>query len=265
MPLAAFALMAAAVSACGDKEKRQAEALYVEAETAAQNGDYRQSVALLNSIDSLYPKQVAIRRKAMHLRAKSGEHITLDEIAANEAERARLTLEGDSLQQLLSKVDHPLEPYYVAKGAKSVVGDNGIEARMAPDGMFYMISSLRSPKVNHTSVTVSDGGASARTAEIAHDGERNDRSMGYEVIHYMMPECDSVGRFIAQHPGALTVTFNGSKSHTMPLKAEQADGIATVWRAAVNVRDRRHNALEHQRLERQLELNRSQAARTYEE
>ena len=264
--LAAAGLIGVMAASCGDAEKRQAESMFVMAETAAQDGDYVRAVALVDSIDSIYPRQVEVRRKAMHLRATAGEQVTLAEIEQNSAVTATLKLSGDSLQALLAKVDHPLEPYFVAAGSNSIVGENGIEARMAPDGMFYLISSLKQPKVGHTYVSVSADGQEARTAEVAYDGERNDRSMGYEVVHYMMPECDSVGAFIASHPGELTLTYGGgSKPYTTKLDADKAARIATVWRAAANARDQRRAIFEQQRLQKQLELNRSHAARTFEE
>jgi len=265
--LTKVSLIAAVVlSSCGNREQKEAEAMYVLAETAAESGDYARSVQLIDSIDSLYGRQIDVRRKSMHLKAIVTEKQTLAEIETNEAEAVRLKLKGDSLQRMIEKVDNPIEPYFVAKGLKSVAGNNGIEARMSPDGMFYMISSLKSPRVNHTYVSVSDGVSAAQTAAIAYDGERNDRSLGYEIIHYMMLECDSVGHFVATHPGRLTLTYGGgSKSYTTELPAQQAAAVATLYRSAVNIRDMRRNALERQRLDKQLELARSHAARTYQD
>ncbi len=262
---AVFLTAVTALVSCGDSEKKQAEALFIMAETAAQDGEYDKSIELIDSLDKVYTRQVETRRKAMHLRARAIEGSTVKAIADVSSLRAGLQIKGDSLQALLLKVDNPLEPYFVFSGQKRIVGETGIEARMSPDGMFYMISSLRNPKVNHTYITVSAAGESARTAEIAHDGERNDRSMGYEVIHYMMPECDSVGSFIATHTNSdITVTFGGTgKTHSFVLTPEQAEGIATLYRAAENAREQRRAAFEEARLERQLEIARTHAAKTY--
>lgn len=265
--LIAAALFGVAVTACGDADKKKAEALYIMAETAAQEGDYERAIQLVDSIDSCHARQVDTRRKAMHVRARAIEGHTVKAIADVGNRWAQLTLRADSLQARLERVDNPLEPYYIPAGQKRIVGSNGLEARMSPDGIFYMISSLRNPRINHTYITVSADGYSARTAEVAHDGERNDRSLGYEVIHYMMPECDSVGAFIASHPGSeISVTYGGgSRTYTETLTREQADGIATLYRSAVNARELHRTSLEKAHLERQLELARKHAASTFPE
>lgn len=267
--LAALVSAGAALTlvSCGDADKRQAEALYIMAETAAQEGDYGRAIELIDSIDHAHAAQIETRRKAMHLRARSTEGATVRELETTVARQARLRIAADSLQSRLTRVDNPIEPYYVASGQKRAVGENGLEARMSPDGVFYLISSLRNPKVGHTYVTVTAGGNSASTSAVAHDGERNDRSMGYEVIHYMMPECDSVGAFIASRPGEeFTVTYGGgNKSHSIVLDSCQAEGIATLYRAAQNLRQLHKATLDSLRLERQLLLSRTHAASTYSE
>lgn len=117
---------------------------------------------------------------------------------------------GDSLQRLMKFVKNPIEGYYVASTTNptAFIGSNGIQARVSPEGDFYLISSLKAKSVKSTSVTVSNGNASASTLSVAHDGERNDRSMGAEVITFISAECDTVGRFIMENAESpLTLTL----------------------------------------------------------
>lgn len=260
--------LAMLASCSGNAEKQKAEALFEMAGQAMTDGDYVRATQLIDSIDSVYPGQIETRHKAMHLRPRVTELSSLREMEQIDSIIARLTLAGDSLQSLIVKVDNPIEPYYVAAESKgkSTVGKTGIEARMMPDGTLYLISSLAPVSVGHTSVTVSAGSESAQTAAIAPDGERNDNSLGYEVIHFMPGECGAVVDFIASHRNEpLTVVFNGRSSKSITLSEQQASAIATIRDAAENVRQRRVTAIERSRLEKQIELARRHQVETYRE
>lgn len=268
LSLAISASASLMVSCGGSDEQRQAESLFIMAETAAQNGDYQQAMSLLDSLDSTYPKQIEHRKKGAHLRATTLEKATIASIERNERQIAEAKLRNDSLSQFIVKVDNPIEPYFVAKSmaGKSIVGKTGIEARMMPDGALYLISSLSGPKANHESVSVSVGGETASTSVIAHDGERNDRSMGYEVIHYMPAECNALAAFIAKHRSEeIELTFNG-KSQRPKIKLDQQsrDAVATLYEAAATVTEQRRLQLENTKLERQLQMSRDHAANTFQ-
>ncbi|MDE6378775.1 MAG: hypothetical protein K2K72_08535, partial [Duncaniella sp.] len=158
------------------------------------------------------------------------------------------------------------EPYFISASVDpaSLKGSTGLQARMRPDGHFYIISSLTGRKVNSTSVSVTDGATSAATTPVAHDGERNDRAMGSEVITFMGVECDSLGHFISlNRDRKLTLTFHGSTDYSMPLPAAQAEAIATLWDYSVTLRKAKVASLEKERLSRALEIARNHAARTY--
>ena len=127
-----------------------------------------------------------------------------------------------------------------------------------------MLSSLKAKSVKSTSVTVSNGTDEARTSIVAYDGERNDRSMGAEVITFIGAECDSVGKFISSNVNSpLTLTFNGSTSYSMSLPTAQAKEIALVYDYASTLRRFKVASLEKERLSRALDIARSQAARTF--
>lgn len=60
-----LALLAAACTGNGDKEK--ATLLLDEAQKAFEARNYVEALALIDSIKSAYPKQIDIRREALHL------------------------------------------------------------------------------------------------------------------------------------------------------------------------------------------------------
>ncbi len=259
----------ALLTACGDSEsKRLAQELYSQAETALGEGRYELALQLTDSIKNACPDQIDIRRQALHLASRATEGLTVKHLERADSILAMTAVEGDSLSRLVKKVDNPIEPYYISASVDpaSLKGSTGLQARMSPDGHFYIISSLTGRKVNSTSVSVSDGNSSASTTAVAHDGERNDRSMGSEVITFMGVECDSLGRYISlNRDRKLTLTFHGSSDYSMPLPSAQVQAIATLYDYSVTMMKAKVASLEKERLTRALELARNHAARTYVE
>ena len=259
----------AVMTACGDSaSQRLARSLYAQSEEALEQGRYEQALALTDSIKNSCPDQIEIRRRALHIASRATEGLTLKLLEQADSLLAATAVAGDSLSRLVKKVDNPIEPYFVTATVDpaSIKGVTGIQARMSPDGHFYIMSSLTGRRVNSTSVSVSDGVSSAATTPVAHDGERNDRSMGAEVITFMGVECDSLGHFVSlNRDRKLTLTFHGSSDYSVPLTAAQAEAIATLWDYSVTLRKAKVASLEKERLSRALELARSHAARTFVE
>lgn len=264
----ALGLTACLMAACSGTDRREAEAgnLYNQAVTATDAGNYELAAALLDSIDSSCPRAIEVRRDAMYLRTRVQEGLTLHEISATDSAIVALQVRGDSLKHTLQWVSNPVEGYYVGRGAGTDPhGTTGLHARMMPDGTFYIISSL-AQGCGHTSVTVSTGGASATTRSVAHDGERNDRSSGTEIITYTPAECDTVGRLIMEHPGArFTLTFNGRKSFTTTLNPAQQRAIADMMTMVETARQLKMQAGRKSVLEQRLNVLRQQQARTVRE
>lgn len=267
--LAAIAGLTAIACSCGGNgDTQKATALLGQAQKAFDSNDYATALSLTDSIKNAYPKEIDVRREALHLSTKATEGLTLQRLQQADSLSAVLAVRGDSLQRMMKFVENPIEGYYVASTADPAkfFGTNGLQARVSPNGDFYLMSSLKAKSVKSTSVEVSAGGEKAATATIAHDGERNDRSMGAEVITFMGVECDSVGHFISNHSGEpVTLTFVGSSAYSMPLPEKQAKEIALLYDYATILRRFKVASLEKERLTRAVEIARSQAARTFVE
>lgn len=264
----AASLALGVLSACSSSDKEKAETLYAQAQECMGQGRYDEAMGLLDSMDHTYPAEVEIRRKGMHLRPKLIEQTTLNELSKTDSLLAVTQLKSDSIAKYISKVDNPIEPYYVAadfKG-KDVTSSPGLYARITPEGQFYMLLSLNKP-VHCTSVMVAmPDGVSASTSVVPYDGERNDRQDGCEVITFMQAECDTIGALVSKNADAkFTLTFNGDKSYSMPLPESQLKGIATMYEAASLLRNLKVYQIRKTHLEKQLELARNQQARTYNE
>lgn len=267
--LSVLGLLIAGTAACsgsGDTEK--ANALLEEARTAYDNHDYTKAIELIDTLKSRYPREIDVRREALHLATRATEGLSVMKLQEADSLTAVLGALGDSLQRQMKFVKNPIEGYYVAASANpsAFIGTNGLQGRVSPDGNFYLISSLKAKSVKSTSVTVSADGRSATTSVVGHDGERNDRSMGAEVITFMGVECDSVGKFISENVGRdIRLTFNGASSYSMALPATQAREIALAYDYAATIRRFKVASLEKERLTRTVDIARSQASRTFVE
>ena len=255
-------IAASALTSCGDKKSAEAQELYNNAETMLNNGEASRAVAMLDSLDSAYADQIDLRRRGMHLRALAIEKLTVEELSHADSLLAQLTAQAQQMNGSLKTVDNAIEPYYIAVG--STLAPTGIEARMAPDGVVYVVSSLSGhPAVRHTAITASCGGKTASTAAIAYDGERSTRSGGVETVHFVGAECDSLVRFITSASEPVTITWYGASTFSRPLTANEQQSIATVGTYALTATEIKLATLRHQRLERQLETARSHIARTF--
>lgn len=259
----------ALLTSCGDGgEKARAEALLAEVKAACDSKNYELALTLADSLKRAYPKQIDARREALHLASTANEGLNVSRLERADSLVCVLGVRGDSLRHLIKYVENPIEGYYVAASVNpsAFIGTNGIQARVTPGGDFYLISSLKAKVVKSTSVSVSAGGASASTTSVAYDGERNDRSMGAEAITFLGAECDTVGRFVAEHLGApMTLTFTGAGSYSMPLPSAQAEEVALMYRYATTIREFKLANIEKERLTRALDISRRQSAQTFVE
>ncbi len=263
-------LLALTAVSCGnDKEKYQAEATQMlqQANDAFEGGRFHEARALLDSLDSQYPKAVDTRRDALHLRTRVQEGLTLEEIRLADSLAVSAQVKGDSLSRLLQRVSNPLESYFVAPGQNvDVEGATGLFCRMMPDGTIYMVSALARNKVGHTSVTLSSGTLSATTKTVPHDGERNDRSTGTEIINYTGSECDTIARLVEASPDAsYTLTFNGAGGahYSMPLPEGQRRAIAIMGGIVRSVNDVKRYSARREALRQRLDVIRQQMSRTH--
>lgn len=266
--LIAGAMLAIMAGCTADGEKKLAESLYDQAQEAVDAADYSSAVMLIDSLKNTYPHQIDVRRRAMHLSARAAEGLALKRLESADSLLAHLTIETDAIKDSIKMVENPVENYYVASTCdpSKFIGTDGLQARLSPDGHLYLISSLGSRKINSTAIAVESDGQRAVTTTVEHDGERNDRSMGAEVITFMGAECDDVANFISDHQDSpVKVIFMGDKDYAMTLPAKQVKEISLVTRYASLLRQGRLALLEKEKQQRLLDTARSQAARTFSE
>lgn len=263
--LTATAISFVLFTSCGQSDTGEAEArkLLTEAQAALENGDAKLSLSLLDSLDSRFAKYVSVRRDGINLRARAQERYFQRELEMADSLAAVLAVRVDSIKNTrLRWVNEPMEGYYIAEGSE--LPPTGVEGRLTPEGEFFMVSSLQGHSISHTAVSLSDGtGKSARSADVAYDGEANRRSGANERIYFAGEGIDTVGHFAFENRrGPLTLSFEGNTVYSRPLTAGELENLATVYEYAWSLRQMKVAALRHESLERKLDIARQQVART---
>ena len=251
----------------GGKSVNEAEVLADSADSAVTAGNYALATELLDTLKAKYPSEIKVQRAAMNIRARANEGMIKAELQTTDSLEAVYNYRRDSLKEYFTFVNNPelVEGFYVIKEYKSssLFSRSGVEARVAPDGQFYMISSLAGNPVKHTSITASVNGESASSASVAYDGDGNYRSGGPEMITFISSECDSIGKLLAKNPGKpARITFSGARSTSMPLPKNDARSIALAYDYSEAILMAKRLASKKELLDRQLILARDQAART---
>lgn len=257
------------MAACNGAKDNQANQLLGEAESFINNNEYSKALEILDTLDARYPDNVQCKRKSMHLRPLAKEGMTIKEIQTNDSLLAYYRHVKDSLTDRFTFVDNPqlVEGYYVIKeyANSTLFNRNGVEARITPEGEFYMISSLVSQPVKHTSVALTNSNGEVSTATVDYDGERNYRYGNTEMITFTGIECDTLGAFLTANPGVKTnIVFKGTKNASFPLSANDRKSIELSYIMAKALSQEKFLTRKHEYLDRQLILARDQAARTSE-
>lgn len=90
----------------------------------------------------------------------------------------------------------------------------------------------------------------------------NYRIDGSEIVTYSADQSDKVGAFVKDHStGAMTLTLTGGKNKSFKLSRKQIEGIVNCYNYSRSIIDARQLAFEKERLNRQLEIAKSQAER----
>lgn len=265
--ISASMLTLATLASCGDSTEKEAKECFQIAELQFQNEQFDSALATLDTLDSRFAKAVPVRREGLRLRPRIIEQMSLKQLETVDRQLAELIIESDKFKETLKHVPDAFEGYYTTAelAGKVPAEKSGLYARMTPDGLFTVVASSTKSALSE-GVSLSASGSSVSTPAVPHDGERNDRSRGVEIINFMPGECDTLGTFAQAHIGEpVTLTFNGAKTYSMPLPAEQVQALATVHAASKVFSALRRTQNEKNRLEKQLQIARSQQARTFDE
>lgn len=249
-------------------DKKSAEDLRLQAIAAIEASDPAGALILLDSLDHAYPAEVETRRAAMPLRPKAIELKTLRALEETDSLLAQTQVSIEGMQDIVKYKKGPegLDGYFVAASMPDKVPSEaeGLYPRMTNEGAFYIISSAKQGTLSTAIALSAKERGEASTPNVAVDGERNDRTMGAELITFFPAESDTIGKFALLNADIpLTLTFIGERSkRSVTLSSEQAKAIAELYAASQIYTRARMLSLQKNKLEQQLMLARSQQART---
>lgn len=242
-----------------------AQNLYNEAASAIESKNYDKAICLIDSINTSYKEQTQVRRNALHLLAKATEGKTLREIEQNDSLITILQVEYNSMTPVFMEINDPklVEGYIIAKKAnRPILEESGLQARITPNGEFYVISS-HIGNIKHTSVSLICGKEQATSATVKYDGDKNYRSANTEMITFLMNECDTLGAFMQKHIGQhVSLRFNGNKSKTYKMNATDIEAFGLTYKYATIIAKLKSSLRRKEMLDQKLLLARDQIART---
>ena len=258
-------LLSSIIASCSsDSTSSEAESLYAQASDAFNAGHYEQSLSLIDSIDTAYPRAIDIRKQCRLLKPQVIERLAALRISAIDSLLALNAYRGDSLRSTISLEKNPVEGYYVGVDSRGVdvLTSPGIHSRVSPDYHFYFVASCPKP-IGLTSVSVEiPDGQSASTPAVTFDGERSTRHSSCQTITFTETESAPIAQFVEQHRDQpITIRFRGdSGNHTMPLSDTQRRSLTSCYGLVAAANNDKALRLESEKWQRQLQVARTQLA-----
>ncbi len=256
------------LSSCSSESEtaRAARELYEQAEACNLAGEPAKALMLLDSIQNAYKGETDWQRAAMKFRPTVMISASEQQIQAVDDSIAMLEQQyNEALPKMKRIADARLvEPYFVDKATYNAefMNTTGIQPRVSEIGQLYFVSSANPGGIKHTGFTLSCDGESVQAGPVPYDNEMNYRINGSEVVTYSPEQSSPIGEFAVAHPGqSMTLTLTGGKSKNLKLNSKQVEAIVNCYNFSQSIVEARQLAFERERLNRQLEIARSQAER----
>lgn len=265
-----WALIAAtitATAACGNSDTDRAAALLESAQASYDAGDYDKAIVLLDSLDNTFPREVAVRKSGMPLKASAIESLTMKAIPVADSVRCAAQIRKDSLEKLFVPVEskYGLEPYYKARALKTDgLASTTVRPRVSQDGWMYLAVNVNAKNfgLSHLIFKSSDGSTFTTTPikpdRIIREGES-------ESAVFLPEEIEGLGEWLDSHSGKISVEFAGNstgKNATLPEDIICAAKDSHHY--ALALRQLRQSNIEREKLERRLQIARSHKSLTQE-
>lgn len=232
---------------CSDNGKKAAEALYNEAQTAYDAGQYNDAKVLLDSIDHNYRKCIDVRKLAQVLMYK----INLEIEKNNNIETAKL------LEETSTKINEITQKYftfekseydelgrYIYNGTEveKNVQRSYIHAAVDEYGVTQLISTYSGGKdINHTALRIiASNGESILTETIPYNDGSNYKYVidgtHYESVTYKGEKDNGALAFVASHAddkGLKAVLIGENKEFPVTISAKEREALAISFELGV--------------------------------
>ncbi len=259
--LAAIAISMAFTS-CGDKDKEGAMALYQQSQEAVAARNFAGAVELLDTLNSRYPEQTAIRRDGLRVRAAAIEGMAIDSIATSSQALAEATLAVENLRGDFRHIEGygGLDGYFIPKKApQKVMTATGIQPRVSEKGLFYMVVNVQGKAIGLRSLEFLAGGESVVSSELSP--MRVIKVEGSESASFNPEDLVGVGAWVKNHSGAMKVVMHGSKSNTsVKIDKDMRQQIVDCYDYSSAIQAQRLASIKREKFERMLATARDQLA-----
>lgn len=253
---------AAMLAACGDKNREGASELYTQSEQEIDNQNYSAALVLLDTLNSRYPDQTAIRRDGLRLRARAMEGIAVDSISVLDRERAEAMLRVEELQAGFRHVDSSvgLDGYFLPTGVSDqVMTATGIQPRVSDKGFFYIVVNIQGKAIGLNSIELVAGADNISSASISP--ARVIKVEGSESASFNPEEVDLIGPWLKDHPSASQIILRGSKGDVKVKMTEKLrKQIVECYDYAAALQANRRASIRREKFERMLATARDQLA-----
>lgn len=231
------------------------------------NGNYREALTLIDSLNTAYPKQIDARRTTLLSRARAMEGIIRDSIPIVDRMIVSSRIMCDSLKSFFVPVSSPGFPAYLVDkkvSGVSVTGGNAVQPR------------IESGSVESWNIIVSLAGRGGITdlyldidghnVPLTPDGLKVSplQGDGYEAISLDATVANRLGEALLHNPDAtkakLNVVRSGGSIITLPLGENTLNAIRRTYLYANALATNRRALIERELLDRKLTVAQNQVA-----
>lgn len=252
---------------CDTKNDSKAQDLYSRAEQAFKQGQLQQSLNMLKELDSVYHDNVAIRKKAMHLRPQIIEKQVIGELNATDSMIAINKWICDSLSKELKRVNNAIESYYVTSNSPSDINSApGIYGRMSPEAMLYLIAV--SPGCRANAISISSGNETFTSNALPYDDERCVTYGSNNVMTFLHGEIPDIVEYFAKTTdNGFQINFlnGGNIVKSLSVDSHALKQLKAICNLALTIKQTKLLELEKNKLDKQLIVARNQIARTMQD
>ena len=227
------------LAGCNNDSKRAGE-LFQRAELSFASGNYNLAKLQIDSIRTLYPKAVDVRKAGVRLMQQVDLHeqrktlAYLDSMmqvkqAALDSIKDRFVLEKDTAYQEIGNY------FYPTQVVEKNIGRSFLRAQVNELGEMLLTSIYcAGGSIHHTAVKVStDGDLFAQTAPSPDSYETTDLGEHIEKADYKLKQDGGVIEFIALNPDkSLRVDFMGDRTYTTQLTKADKQAAGAILKLA---------------------------------
>ena len=222
-------------TACTPTVSNKAQDLLDSAISHYSNAQYATAKLLIDSIQTQFPKQIDIRKKAHALMYYIEQQEVKRNIAYLDSVMPIMYTQWDSVatqfRMPASDTLYISEYLYKHKTFQKQSPATGLYCEINDEGDMYLISVYTGRVLDHTQVTVSCGDIYAQTQEVPLNHVSNyqftDLGVRWEYITFGMQNQNDVLGFIATYANEpLTVTLHGKRTYRYTLPAKTAKAMA---------------------------------------